>query len=84
MLLLTYGALLSADPFIEESAEIMGASRWRILRTITLPLVAPAILAAALTVFLRRSPVEVNRCPVASDDRPAGCPKSTGARDAAG
>ena len=30
VLLLTYGALLSADPFIEESAEIMGASRWRI------------------------------------------------------
>jgi iron(III) transport system permease protein len=53
VLLLTYGALLSADPFIEESAEIMGASRWRILRTVTLPLVAPAILAAALTVFIR-------------------------------
>jgi hypothetical protein len=40
--------------------------------------------AAALTVFLRRSPVEVNRCPVAADDRPAGCPKSSGAHDAAG
>jgi iron(III) transport system permease protein len=53
VLLLTYGALLSADPFIEESAEIMGASRWRILRTVTLPLVMPAILAAALTVFIR-------------------------------
>ncbi len=53
VMLLTYGALLSADPFIEESAEIMGASRWRILRTITLPLVMPSILAAALTVFIR-------------------------------
>ena len=53
VLLLTYGALLSADPFIEESAEIMGASRWRILRTVTLPLVMPAILASALTVFIR-------------------------------
>ena len=31
----------------------MGASRWRILRTVTLPLVMPAILAAALTVFIR-------------------------------
>ena len=51
--LLTYGALLSADPYIEESAEIMGASRFRIARTVTLPLVAPAIVAAALTVFIR-------------------------------
>jgi len=51
--LLTYGALLSADPHIEESAEIMGASRFRLMRTVTLPLVIPAILAAALTVFIR-------------------------------
>jgi iron(III) transport system permease protein len=51
--LLTYGALLSADPYIEESAEIMGASRFRIARTVTLPLVMPALLGAALTVFIR-------------------------------
>ena len=31
--------------------------------------------AAALTVFLQRSPVEVNRCPLGADDRPPGCPK---------
>lgn len=31
--------------------------------------------AAALTVFLQRSPVEVNRCPLGADDRPSGCPK---------
>lgn len=31
--------------------------------------------AAALTVFLQRSPVEVNRCPLAAEDRPSGCPK---------
>lgn len=31
--------------------------------------------AAALTVFLQRSPVEVNRCPLNADDRPQGCPK---------
>lgn len=31
--------------------------------------------AAALTVFLQRSPVEVNRCPLNADDRPPGCPK---------
>ena len=31
--------------------------------------------ASALTVFLQRSPVEVNRCPLEEQDRPAGCPK---------
>jgi iron(III) transport system permease protein len=51
--LLSYGALLSADPYIEESAEIMGASRWRVIRTITLPLVIPSIVASALIVFMR-------------------------------
>ena len=51
--LLTYGALVSADPFIEESAEIMGASRWRVIRTVTLPLVIPAVVAGALIVFMR-------------------------------
>ncbi len=51
--LLTYGSLLSADPYIEESAEIMGASRWRVIRTVTLPLVIPSIAASALIVFMR-------------------------------
>lgn len=36
--------------------------------------------ASALTVFLQRSPFEVNRCPLPSVDRPEGCPK----RDAEG
>ena len=40
--------------------------------------------AAALTVFLQRSPVEVNRCPLGADDRPPGCPKRPGAQDVAG
>lgn len=31
--------------------------------------------AAALTVFLQRSPVEVDRCPLNAADRPDGCPK---------
>jgi len=31
--------------------------------------------ASALTVFLQRSPFEVNRCPLPSPDRPQGCPK---------
>lgn len=33
--------------------------------------------ASALTVFLARSPFEVNRCPIDADDRPPGCPKRT-------
>ncbi|MBT3275715.1 MAG: iron ABC transporter permease, partial [Spirochaetales bacterium] len=51
--LLTYGALISADPYIEESAEIMGASRWRVIRTVNLPLVIPSIIAGVLIVFMR-------------------------------
>jgi hypothetical protein len=35
--------------------------------------------ASALTVFLSRSPFEVNRCPVDAIDRPPGCPKRDGA-----
>ena len=31
--------------------------------------------ASALTVFLQRSPFEVNRCPIDAADRPPGCPK---------
>jgi hypothetical protein len=31
--------------------------------------------SSALTVFLERSPWEVNRCPLEPTDRPDGCPK---------
>jgi hypothetical protein len=31
--------------------------------------------SAALTTFLGRSPVEVNRCPLDAGARPEGCPK---------
>jgi len=36
------------------------------------------IASSALTVFLARSPFEVNRCPLTSPDRPPGCPKRDG------
>jgi hypothetical protein len=39
--------------------------------------------ASALTVFLQRSPLEVNRCPLEADNRPADCPKRPGSADAA-
>lgn len=51
--LMVQGALSVADPYLEESATIMGAGFLRKLRTITLPLVLPAIAAGAITVFMR-------------------------------
>jgi thiamine transport system permease protein len=40
------------DPRLEEAARMLGAARWRAFREVTLPLLAPAIGAAALLVFL--------------------------------
>lgn len=51
--LVVQSALSLADPYLEESADVMGASWWRKLYTITLPLVGPAIGAGAITVFMR-------------------------------
>jgi thiamine transport system permease protein len=46
----TYWANL--DPRMEEAARLLGASRWHAFREVTLPLLAPAIGAAALLVFV--------------------------------
>jgi iron(III) transport system permease protein len=51
--LFVQGAMMASDPYIEESARIMGASRWRIVRTITFPLLVPTIGAAALIVLVK-------------------------------
>jgi len=51
--LLSHGAFQSANPLLEESAMIMGASQNRILRTITMPLVLPSLGAASILVFIR-------------------------------
>ena len=40
------------DPRLEEAARTLGASRWRAFREVTLPLLRPAIAAAASIVFL--------------------------------
>jgi iron(III) transport system permease protein len=45
---LTYSALQSLDAPLEESAQMLGASRWTTARRVTLPLVAPAITGGAL------------------------------------
>lgn len=44
-------ALMSIDSSLEEVGELAGASRWRILRKITLPLVIPAILSGFVMTF---------------------------------
>ena len=51
--LLTYGALSSTDPYIEEAAEVCGGSKLRRIRTVTLPLVLPSIGAGAMIAFMR-------------------------------
>jgi len=50
-LLLVSGALVTIDAQLEECAEILGASRWAILRRITFPIVTPAFLAAFILTF---------------------------------
>ncbi|MEU5688041.1 iron ABC transporter permease [Streptomyces venezuelae] len=49
----TVGGLWSQlDPRQEEAARMLGASRWKAWRTVTLPALSPAVAAAALMVFL--------------------------------
>ncbi len=50
--LLAASALQSVDASMEESAQILGAGRWRTATTITLPLVAAAVLSGALIAFV--------------------------------
>jgi iron(III) transport system permease protein len=46
------GAVMrSMDPSLEEASQVIGAGRWRTMIRITLPLVAPGVLGAAVYVF---------------------------------
>lgn len=45
-------ALLSFDTSLEESARVFGASAWRTLTRVLLPMVLPAILSSVLVVFV--------------------------------
>jgi len=45
-------AFKSIDSSVEEAAQNLGSSRPRVLRTVTLPLVLPSIVAGALLVFI--------------------------------
>jgi iron(III) transport system permease protein len=46
-------ALISIDSSLEEAGELMGASRWRILRKITFPLIIPALLSGFIMTFTK-------------------------------
>jgi iron(III) transport system permease protein len=48
----SYSSLLSIDRQLEESARMCGAGTLRVLRTIVLPLVMPAIVATWIYVFM--------------------------------
>jgi thiamine transport system permease protein len=45
-------AWANLDPRLEDAARALGASRWRAVREVSLPLVRPAIAASAAIVFL--------------------------------
>ncbi|WP_425567030.1 ABC transporter permease [Sphaerisporangium flaviroseum] len=47
------GALRAADLRLEEAAATLGASRWTIFRRVTLPLVAPGVVAGTVLCWAR-------------------------------
>ncbi|MRH28015.1 ABC transporter permease subunit [Microbacterium sp. SYP-A9085] len=51
--LLMVGAFHAMDPSLEESAAMGGAKPWVVFRRVTMPLVRPALIAAALLMFVR-------------------------------
>jgi len=46
------GAFLAVDPTLEQAARGLGADRGQVMRSVTLPLVTPALLAAALFIAI--------------------------------
>ena len=46
-------AIEAVDPKLEEAAQTLGASRWRIFRTVTLPLILPGVIAGAVLAFAK-------------------------------
>jgi iron(III) transport system permease protein len=46
------GMMRALDPALEEAAMDMSAGRWRIFRTVQLPLLAPGLAAAVLLLFV--------------------------------
>lgn len=52
LFLMIVGAFRLMDPSLEAAATMSGATKWQTLRRVTLPLMLPAILAAAIYAFL--------------------------------
>lgn len=52
MYLNVVAVLANVDPSLEEAAENMGASRFTLFRTVTLPLMLPGYFAGAILVFI--------------------------------
>lgn len=52
MYLSVAAALANIDPSLEEAAENMGASRFKLFRTVTVPLMMPGYFAGAILVFI--------------------------------
>ncbi len=67
-------ALNNIDPALEQAASSLGAGRWRMLRTITLPLVLPSVLGGCVLVFVTGfvifGPVAVLGAPVGFETIP--------------
>lgn len=51
--LLISATMVTLDSKIEDAARSLGASEWNVLRTVTVPLLRPGIIAAALLTFMR-------------------------------
>jgi iron(III) transport system permease protein len=51
-LVVAAGLATRAEPLLERAARISGAGRWTTTRTVTLPLLAPALAAASVLVFV--------------------------------
>jgi putative spermidine/putrescine transport system permease protein len=52
MVLPLLGAIQSIDPALEEAAQSLGASRWRTMRRVVIPLSLPGIQAGSVLVFV--------------------------------
>ncbi len=51
--LVMVGLLQQIDPSVEEASRDLGASRWKVFSTVTLPLMVPGIANAGLLVFIQ-------------------------------
>lgn len=49
--LMVFAAFQSIDGSLEQAAQNLGSSKWRTYRTVTIPVLAPAVLVSAMVVF---------------------------------